>query len=314
MNNEKIVYFLKENTAISLATLEKEAGLSAGLLGKVIRAERQLNDNHIQKLMPLLLNYGFQEFTKKITARVISVLNLKGGVGKTTTTINLGKALSLQGKKVLLIDSDPQANLTEGLGIQAEKSLYHAYKEKEELPIVKLNDNFHVCPSELNLGAIENEIDSNIDRYYVLSDLIVKKRDEYDFILIDCPPSLGVYTINAIVASTHFISTVQAASYAVSGLHSVWTLIEEKIKKRLNTELQCLGILITFVTKTIVNDTWIEALKDEYQNNVFTTSINQTIKFQEASTIGTDIFSYDASCQGAKYYEELGSEVLKRLK
>lgn len=314
MSNEKIVDFLQQNTAISLATLEKEAGLSGGLLGKAIRGERQLNKNHIEKLMPLLLNYGFQEFAKKVTTNVISILNLKGGVGKTTTTINLGKALSLQGKKVLLIDSDPQANLTEGLGIQSQKSLYHAYKEKTQLPILQLTENFHVCPSELDLGTIENEIDASIDRYYVLSDLIFKKRDEYDFILIDCPPSLGVYTINAIVASNNFIATVQAASYAVSGLHSVWNLIDDKIKKRLNPHIQCLGILITFVTKTIVNDTWIDDIRQQYQQNVFATCIHQTIKFQEAATIGTDIFTYDHTSQAAKYYQELAIEVLQRLK
>lgn len=248
-------------------------------------------------------------------AIIISILNLKGGVGKTTTTINLGKALHNAGKKVLLIDSDPQANLTEGIGMEeVENTLYDAYKSKESLPIFSIEENFHLCPSELNLGTIENEIDSDIDRYYVLSDLIEEVKKSYDYILIDCPPSLGVYTLNAIVASTHFIITVQAASYAVSGLNSVKNLIEEKIKKRLNPSIESLGILITFVTKTVVNDTWISELEESYTDELFTAKIHQTVKFQEAATVGQDIFSYDMNCKGANDYKQLAIEVLERIR
>ncbi len=246
---------------------------------------------------------------------VLSVLNLKGGVGKTTTCINLGKALSLRKKRVLLIDSDPQANLTEGLGIQqAERTLFHTYKEEGALPIVPLNDFLHVVPSELNLATIEHEIEGNINRYYLLKDSLQAAKAAYDFVLIDCPPSLGVYTINGITASTHYLITAQAARYSITGLRSIKDLIDHKIRQRLNPDIRPLGILITGLTKTIAADISIEEIQSDYADELFTTRIRQATKFVESQLAGEDIFTYAAGSNAAKDYEALAKEILARLK
>lgn len=246
---------------------------------------------------------------------IISILNLKGGVGKTTTTINLGKALALKKKKVLLIDSDPQANLTEGLGIsQPDRTLFNAYKEESTVPIVKIDKYLHIVPSELNLATIEHEVEGNINRYYLLKDGLKEVAEKYQYIIIDCPPSIGVYTINGITASTHYLITAQAARYSITGLNSIKDLIDNKIRQRLNPEIQPLGILITGLTKTIAADISIEEIQDDYENELFESKIRQTTKFVESQLAGEDIFTYAPNSKGAYDYEKLAKEVIKRLK
>ncbi|MBT31622.1 MAG: chromosome partitioning protein [Thalassobius sp.] len=244
-------------------------------------------------------------------AEIVSILNLKGGVGKTTTTINLGKALSLCGKKVLVIDNDPQANLTHGVGIEnPETTIYHTYKFKEGLAVYEVDKNFSVVPSQLSLASIENEVDSSIYRYNILKDVLAPVSEKYDFILIDCPPSLGVYTINAVTASTKYIITTQTASYSIDGLFEAIKLIEGEIKKGLNKDIELLGVLITqYFTNRIASDVALEKLENKFEGKIFKTKIRHTTKFREAELSGEDIFSYDKQCYGAVDYMGLAKEI-----
>ncbi|UZR97815.1 ParA family protein [Chondrinema litorale] len=247
-------------------------------------------------------------------AEIVSILNLKGGVGKTTTAINLGKALSRLKKKVLVIDNDSQANLTHGLGFtDFSKSVYHTYKDKESLPILQEDEFFHIVPSQLALASIESEVESDINRYYILADAIESVKKKYDFVLIDCPPSLGVYTINAITTSTKFLITTQTDRFSIDGLLEVYRFINNKIKKRLNSNIELMGVLITlFIQNTVATDIGLEELEKHFPGKILHTRIRHTTKFKESTIAGEDIFTYDPKGKGAHDYENLALEILKK--
>lgn len=249
---------------------------------------------------------------------VIAILNRKGGVGKTTTTINLGKALTLSGKKVLLIDNDAQANLTEGLGIEVgdkDKTLYHCYAEEAALPIIEVEDKFHAVPSSSALDSIQNVLNDDYNRNYKLLQAIEPVKDAYDFVLIDCPPSLGVYTANALTAATKYIITAQAgSSFSNSGVAEVKSMIDTQVKKIINQKIECLGILITFFnTNTNISAAVAEDLEEAYNGQVFNTRIRQLTKLMEAPYLRQDIFRLAPNSGAAIDYKTLSEEVLKRL-
>lgn len=245
-------------------------------------------------------------------AEIVSILNLKGGVGKTTTAINLGKALSRLKQRVLVIDNDSQANLTHGLGFNNfEKSIYHTYKDKITLPILKEDEFFHIVPSQLALASIESEVESDINRYYILADAIEPLKQVYDFIFIDCPPSLGVYTINAITSSTKYLITTQTDRFSIDGLLEVNRFINSKIKKRLNSEIELMGVLITlYIQNTVATDIGLEELEKHFPGKILNTRIRHTTKFKESTIAGEDIFTYDPKGNGANDYKSLAAEIL----
>lgn len=249
---------------------------------------------------------------------VIAILNRKGGVGKTTTTINLGKALSLSGKKVLVIDNDAQANLTEGLGIEVgegDKTVYHCYAEEAALPVIAVEDNFHVVPSSSALDSIQNVLNDDYNRNYKLLQAIDPVKNEYDFILIDCPPSLGVYTANALTAATKYIITAQAgSSFSNSGVAEVKNMIDLQVKKIINQKIECLGILITFYnSNTNISAAVAEDLEEIYNGQVFKIRIRQLTKLMEAPYLRQDIFMLAPNSGAAEDYKALSKEVIKRL-
>ena len=242
--------------------------------------------------------------------KIISMVNHKGGVGKTTSTLNLGRALSLQKQRVLIIDIDPQANLSQAAGIEEpEKSIYHAMCENESLPVLNLAGNFDLIPADLDLSEAELRLQSDVNGYFILKKLLKSVEEKYDYILIDCPPSLGILTLNALIASNRVIVVVQSEYLAVKGLQTIFNLIE-KLKENLNADLEIMGMLITQINRTVFRKSIADTVKNMYEGKVFKTMINQNITLAEASAAGKDIFTFDAECAGAKDYAKLASEIL----
>ncbi|MCU0440345.1 MAG: ParA family protein [Raineya sp.] len=242
--------------------------------------------------------------------KIIAIVNHKGGVGKTTTTANLGKALALEGKKVLVIDIDPQANLSQSLGVEStENSIYHSLIENTPLPLHQLDDNFYLCPSDLDLSEAETKLQNDVNGYFQLKKLL--KKQNFDYCLIDCPPSLGILTVNALVAATDLLIVVQAEFLAMKGLQNILDLTE-RIQENLNPELNILGMLITQLNNTVFRKSVSETVKDMYQSSVFETSIRQNIALAEATSQGKSIFEYAPDSNGAEDYRKLAKEILNK--
>lgn len=247
--------------------------------------------------------------------KIIAVLNHKGGVGKTTTTINLAAALQQKKKRVLAIDMDGQANLTEsfGLSIEEEQTVYGAMKGKYPLPLVETAGGVTVVPSYLDLSAAEAELINEPGRELILSGLIAKSLDhrKFDYILIDCPPSLGLLTLNALTAADYLIIPVQAQFLAMRGMAKIMNVIAT-VQERLNPKLAIGGIVITqFDKRKTLNKSVAELVKDSFCDKVFKTVIRDNVSLAEAPIKGKNIFEYSKNSNGAKDYMALAQEVLK---
>ncbi|WP_071148958.1 ParA family protein [Bacteroides ndongoniae] len=247
--------------------------------------------------------------------KIIAALNHKGGVGKTTTTINLAAALQLKKKRVLLIDMDGQANLTEscGLSIEEEQTVYGAMKGEYPLPLVELNNGLAIVPSCLDLSAAESELINEPGRELILKGLIAKLLDsrKFDYILIDCPPSLGLLTLNALTASDFLIIPVQAQFLAMRGMAKI-TNVVKIVRERLNPGLSIGGIVITqFDKRKTLNKSVSEFINDSFCDKVFKTVIRDNVALAEAPIKGLNIFEYNKNSNGAKDYMDLALEVLK---
>jgi len=248
--------------------------------------------------------------------KIISIENQKGGVGKTTTSINIAAILSKKGKKVLLIDTDPQGNATSGVGVNKEQefSVYDVLVGEVEIEKT-LQDtnvkNLKVCPSNINLAGAEVELVSMMSREHRLKEGLEQIRDEYDYIIIDCPPSLGLITLNAFTASDSVLIPVQCEYYALEGLGQLLNTIN-LVRKHLNKNLQVEGAVLTmYDIRTNLSNQVVKEVKKYFENKVYKTVIPRNVKLSEAPSYGMPITIYDPKSKGAKCYEKLVREILK---
>lgn len=249
-----------------------------------------------------------------MNTNIITIANHKGGVGKTATAQNLGASLANMGFKTLLIDLDAQANLSISFGIDSpEKTVYEALKGDIKLPIYRVKENLDIVPSDLNLSAIEIEMLSQAGRDFFLKNLIEDIEIKYDYIIIDCPPSIGVLTINALTASDGVIIPMEAHFLAVQGISKLYEIINI-VKKRLNFKLKVLGVLVTkFDKRTTIQNDIKKAILDDGKNYVFNTYIRTNTSIPESTYEGKDIFEYSPTSNGAVDYNNLGKELIDIL-
>ena len=255
-------------------------------------------------------------YTSVHMARIISIVNQKGGVGKTTTAINLSAALAKEGQRVLLVDMDPQGNATSGFGIdttQLEKTMYDVLVDGMPIADMLLEsgvENLHVAPSNVDSAGASVELVPLENREYRLRTAIEVVRPHYDFIFVDCPPSLGVITINGIVGADEVLVPVQTEYYALEGLGQLLRTIE-LIREHLHPELQILGAVLTMFDKR--NKLSEAVFKDIYQYfpyKVFGTVIPRNVRLAEAPSYGKPVTEYDPSSKGARAYTKLARELL----
>jgi chromosome partitioning protein len=252
-------------------------------------------------------------------ARIVAICNQKGGVGKTTTTINLGAALAEQGRKMLLVDFDPQGALSVGLGIQPhdiDSTVYNLLMERD----VKARDvifptgieNLDLLPSNIDLSGAEVQLVSEVGREFVLGRALKSIVPEYDYIMIDCQPSLGLLTINALACANSVLIPLECEYFAMRGVALLMETID-KVQQRLNPDLAIDGLLGTmYDSRTLHTREVLGSVVNGFGDRVFHTVINRTVKFPDASVAGEPITSFDSSSMGANSYRELAKEVLER--
>ncbi len=249
--------------------------------------------------------------------KIIAVANQKGGVGKTTTSVNLGASLASQGKKVLLIDIDPQGNTTSGIGINKADVMYCIYDvlindvHPKDATADTIIPNLNIIPATIQLAGAEIELVPTISREVRLKKSLALVRHLYDYILIDCPPSLGILTVNSLTAADSVLIPIQCEYYALEGLSQLLNTIR-LVQKHLNTSLQIEGVLLTmFDARTNLGIQVIEEVKKYFQQKVYDTVIPRNVRLSEAPSHGESIITYDPRSKGAEVYMELAKEVIE---
>ncbi len=245
--------------------------------------------------------------------KIITIANHKGGVGKTTSTASIGNALAILGKRVLLIDLDAQQNLTFTLtqNEEPETSVYDALVKDSPLPIVKVKENLDLVPASLELARAEIDMATKIAREGILKSLLEDYRDKYDYVLIDCPPSLGIVTTNALVASDRLYIPLTAEALPMKGLAMLDDVVGE-VRRRVNPSLELGGVFFTRFNNRNLNKEVVKMIEGRYGDMVFNTKIRENIALAEMPLSGQSIFEYDPKSNGAVDYMELAKEILTK--
>lgn len=250
--------------------------------------------------------------------RIIAVTNQKGGVGKTTTAINLAACLAETGKQVLIVDIDPQGNATSGLGVvkeDIEQTVYQLLLQEIDIRdaiISGLYENLDIVPSNINLAGAEIDLIDVEDREYILKNAIDQVKDEYDFIIMDCPPALSMLTVNAMTAANTVLVPIQCEYYALEGLTQLIHTIN-LVKKKLNPSLELEGVVFTmYDSRTNLSLQVVENVKDNLKQNIYKTIIPRNVRLAEAPSHGLPINIYDTKSAGAESYRLLAEEVINR--
>jgi len=250
--------------------------------------------------------------------KIIAFTNQKGGVGKTTTCINVSASMALMGKKVLLVDIDPQGNATSGVGIkktQEMKSIYNLITGDAQVSQVLQKtsvENFDILPANIDLAGVEVEMVYMENREKILKNLLNGLKNDYDFITIDCPPSLGLLTINALTAADSVLIPIQCEFFALEGLSQLMNTIR-LVKKKLNPDIAIEGVLLTMKdNRSSLGQQVTEEIKKYFTNYVFETFIPRNIRLAEAPSHGMSVYQYDKRCIGAKSYIMLAEEIMRR--
>ena len=249
--------------------------------------------------------------------RIIAIANQKGGVGKTTTSINLSSCLADLGKKVLLVDIDPQGNATSGVGFikqNLENTVYELFLDEctiSECLTKSVVDNLNVLPSNVNLSGAEIDLIGVENREYILKNVLDQIKDLYDYIIIDCPPSLNILTVNAMTAADSVIVPIQCEYYALEGLSQLIHTIN-LIQDRLNNDLEIDGIVFTmYDSRTNLSSDVVENVKSNVHINIYDTVIPRNVRLAEAPSFGLPIHMYDGKSAGAVAYKNLAKEIIK---
>lgn len=250
-------------------------------------------------------------------SKIIAVVNQKGGVGKTTTAVNISTVLAKKGKKVLLIDEDPQGNATSGVGIDkdAQKSIYDVIindVDIDETIVQSPIKNLSVCPSNINLAGAEVELVPMMSRELKLKEKLEKVENDFHYIIIDCPPSLGLLTLNAFAAANSLLIPIQCEYYALEGVGQLMNTVN-LVKKQLNKSLYIEGVVLTMNdARTNLSNQVIKEVKTYFKDNVYKTIIPRNVKLSEAPSYGMPISVYAPKSKGARCYEKLTNEIIKK--